>query len=134
MWQTWCRHCEKSFVPLIDTIRSFGSGSVHCLCLTSACDAKDVEKYVADKKIQFLAGLCKSGTMSVGIDIEGRINRELQDQEQKGAKKKTVPHSFVVFKGEIVWDGHPTGLESVLNYYVGGDSDSDSDSGSGSDE
>ena len=41
---------------------------------------------------------------------------------------KTVPHVYVLVGGEVVWEGHPTGLESVVNYYVGQTEDSSSDS------
>jgi len=113
---------SSSFIPIINTTRAFRASSLHTLAITSNNEV-EIDKFFADNRTPHLESLCNSGNFSVGID-EGKVIKGLQ--EDFGVK--TVPHVYVLVGGEVVWEGHPTGLESVVNYYVGQTEDSSSDS------
>jgi len=127
VWQTWCKHCLKTFGPIIDTTKAFKS-KVHTLAITSNSE-EEIERFLANNKLNYLDHLCNTGSFSIGVD-ESKIIKELQN----GFEVRTIPHVYVVKRtdtrggDEVVWEGHPTGLESVLGWYLNDNVDSDTDS------
>ena len=114
VFQTWCKHCAKTFGPIIGTTKAF-KGLVKTIALTTN-NEEEIEAFLSNNKIAHLEVLCNAGNFAMGVD-GSNIIKSLQGFFEV----TTIPHVYVVRGSEVVWEGHPTGLEGVLGWYLNED-------------
>jgi thiol-disulfide isomerase/thioredoxin len=91
-WATWCGPCVASIPHVNEIHKKYESKGLVVIGLTQESN-QEIKPFVKAKKMEY----------HVGTDKGGKINKELGI--------KGIPHAVLVNKaGEIVWEGHPSGV------------------------
>lgn len=91
-WATWCGPCVASIPHVNEIHKKYESKGLIVIGLTQESN-QVIKPFAKEKKMEYHVGTDKGGKVSKELGIKG------------------IPHAVLINKaGEIVWEGHPSGV------------------------
>lgn len=111
-WATWCGPCRAAMPHLSELARAYSGKAVFI-------GVNIYEKGGKDKPYESHFPAVKAFVDGMGDKMDYRIAMDLNDRPMakgwmEAAGRDGIPASFVVKDGRILWIGHPSGLDKVL--------------------
>ncbi|MDG1483947.1 MAG: TlpA disulfide reductase family protein [Myxococcota bacterium] len=99
LWATWCGPCIEA-MPHLSALAEHYSGQVSFAAISDE-SVRTVRSFMARRD---------DVSFSTGVDPSGKTTRRFQAID----KATSIPRSYIIDDGAVVWSGHPMQIDTVL--------------------